>query len=131
MLYNLILPGLMVVICTASAFAALLLIGFLDRSGPRRVRHELVPENAVEPTVFLFSDGTLIDATGPARRLLEKLCRHGGEWESLLAYLGPKLPNAAAALDSLSESGQILLTSESEPDFCLFAEHLGSAIRLT
>ncbi|MRX49821.1 PAS domain-containing protein [Paracoccus sp. S-4012] len=111
-----------------AAFAALLAVLAVcrylepvDRGRRRRLEQRLAP------IVFLFDHARLADATEPGRRLLARL--PGTDLESLLGWLGPRLPNAAATLAALPDRG----TVEAEGDrLHLRAEDLGEGMmRLT
>jgi len=114
----------------ASAFVALLVLSILDRGARRPARTALLATQP-EPTVFLFQSGELIDATLPARHLIEQLAGPGGEWDRLFSYLVPKFPDLTAALDGLSPQTDLMLQSPTDPDFRLRAEQPGQALRIT
>jgi len=123
------LAAAMVAASVASAFVALLVLSALSRPSARGAGPAL--SEAAEPTVFLFDDCDLIDATAPARRLLDQIGKQGSEWDQLTAYVAPKIPGFLPAMATLAETGRIELQSPADPDFRLEAEFLGQAARLT
>lgn len=115
----------------ASAFAALLLVSSLEP--PKRRRPASAPSLTaeVEPVIFLFDERELIDATRPARSLLDAVPHLGSEWDQLVAYITPKIPEFSALIATLAERGEIDIKARSDPRFRLHAEHLGGLARLT
>ncbi len=119
---------------TAAALAvltALALIRLVDRRvvGARTVRGL---ERGIEPIVFLFRDGVLVDATAPARSLLASLPGEG-EWQRLTSWLGMRLPETGALLPDLGGTARIELKEPSgDSPLRLLAEDLGDGLlRLT
>ena len=127
----LILAAVVVAASIASAFAALLLLASLEKPNRRRSASAPALIAAVEPVVFLFDGCELVDATRPAKTLLEAVPHLGSEWDRLVAYVTPKIPEFAAVIATLVERGEIDLTSPSDPQFRLHAECLGRLARLT
>jgi PAS domain-containing protein len=86
--------------------------------------------------VFLFRDHRLIDATPPARTLLSALPGEP-EWQALMAWLGMRLPGAAAQLGDLDRGARLELAGAGDPalgvgGLRLLAEDLGQGVvRLT
>ncbi|WP_461308337.1 PAS-domain containing protein, partial [Albidovulum sp.] len=83
----------------------------------------------IEQTIFLFDGTELVDATGPARRLLDGIEPHGNEWERLRGFLCARLPGIGDRLDSLAQSGRF----ETGPrdGLSVLAETVGSMTRIT
>lgn len=115
----------------ASAFAALLLAAAFDRARHKRGPVPAAFPAAAEPTVYLFEGRDLVDATGPAFALLSRLSGPEGEWDRLLAYLVQRLPGFPDQLSRLEDLGQFTLAASDAPHFCLHAELVGPAVRLT
>lgn len=115
----------------ASAFAVLLLMSSFEP--PKRRRPASAPSLTaeVEPVIFLFDERELIDATRPARALLDAVPHLGSEWDQLAAYITPKIPEFSAMIATLAERGEIDITARSDPRFRLHAEYLGGVARLT
>ncbi|WP_347267066.1 PAS-domain containing protein [Paracoccus sp. (in: a-proteobacteria)] len=93
----------------AAALALLPVLVMLPQFGRRAGRaaaRTLV--GGPEPIVFLFRQQHLVDATPPARALLATLPGEG-DWQRLLAWLGMRLPDFAAALPDLG--GEIRLAT--------------------
>ncbi|MGB7269887.1 MAG: PAS-domain containing protein [Albidovulum sp.] len=115
----------------ASAFTALVIMSFLAEA--RRKKHvsptALMPE--IEPTVFLFEDRDLVDATPSARALLQTVADYETDWDKLVAYITPKLPEFAKTASALGDLGATALTSTVDPNFRLQIENLGNVTRLT
>lgn len=93
---------------TASVVLAMLALRWWDR-GPGRGRPRLPQglESSLRPTLMLFRDGRLVDATPPARALLDRFSAVEGDWARLLQWIGPRFPEAVAALDGISRLGRI------------------------
>ena len=126
-----VLATAMVLASVACAFAALVFLtvsqGALSRRNPRVL--PLLPQ--LEPTVFLFEEENLVDATEPAKRLLASLEGAGSQWQRLATYLHAYLPDIESALASLSTTGRIRLQSRTRSGLALEAEHLGESVRIT
>ncbi|MDO5614030.1 MAG: PAS-domain containing protein [Paracoccus sp. (in: a-proteobacteria)] len=92
-------------------------------------------EPAVQPMVFLFRDRMLIDATPPARALLDSVTGTGGEWARLDGWIAGRFPDAAGALDRLADNPRQDLRGpdgHGNATLRLAAEDLGSGLmRLT
>jgi len=72
----------------------------LYRPRPPSARHLI--RTAEAQTVFLFDDGTLVDATPPARRLLRAIDRQGSDLDGLTAILARRFPDLRNQLGTLS-----------------------------
>lgn len=129
MISSFALSAMIVALSVLSALAALLILAALDRS--RQTPNALGQATQIEPTIFLFADGTLLDATSPGRALLEKVSAPGTEWEKLASYVTTKIPRFAEVMATIGERGEVNLASETNPEFRLHAEHLGESVRVT
>ncbi len=131
MLSNLLLASVVICSSAATAVAALLILSAVSQRKVRRVTRRIPLQQEMEPTVFLFDDDVVIDATAPAYLLLEKLQDAGSDWERLAAYLTPRFADIHSRMADLAVEGTLDLTSESQPDLHLRAEHFGDRVRLT
>jgi PAS domain-containing protein len=122
--------AVVVVSSIATALAALLIVAHLPT---RRVRKPALAQfdSALEPTIFLFEDSELIDATRPARHLLEGIELHGKDWDRLTFFLGPRIPHFTDRMKEIETSGVLELGSEGADDLRVVAENLGTHLRLT
>lgn len=117
-----------------SAFLALLaLTVFVVR--PRRSA-PLVPVHPVlEQTVFLFDDQDLVDATTPARTLLEAAPMGVSDWARLSAFVAPRFAGFAEAMAQLTERSRIEMRARPEPGRAhplrLIAEDVQGLARIT
>lgn len=91
----------------ASVLLAILLVRWWDR-GPGRSRPRLPQglESSLKPMVMLFRDGVLVDATPPARALLDRFSAPEGDWARLLQWIGPRFPDAIEALGRIDRLGR-------------------------
>ena len=117
-----------------SAVTALVAISFI--TGQRlRPALKASPLPEVEQTVFLFDDQDLVDATVPARKLLEAVPMAGSDWARLSAFLGPRFDDLSARMASLGALGRIELTGRIEEGgrapVRLIAEDVAGLARLT
>lgn len=113
---------------------ALLLIGLgLGRFAVRPRAAAVQP--ALEETVFLFDDQDLVDATTPARMLLDAVPMGGSDWARLCAFAGPRFAGFAEAMGTLADRGRLELVSapglaQGAP-LRLIAEDAGGLARIT
>ncbi len=128
MLTPFILAGFFVAVSVSSALVALLAMAALKSVAGRRA---LAGEMGREPTIFLFDDADLIDATAPARALLAGVPQAGGDWARLLAYLLPKVPGLTKSLSDLPDRGYFELAASDGSGLQVRAEQIGQAQRLT
>ncbi|MEX1661268.1 PAS-domain containing protein [Thioclava sp. 15-R06ZXC-3] len=89
----------------------------------------------LEETVFLFDDEVLVDASGPARALLEATPMGASDWARLSAFIAPRFRDFTAQMASLAERGRIELTGK-EGDcelrpLQLIAENVNGLARIT
>lgn len=84
-------------------------------------------------TVLLFDGEHLLDATPPARAMIETGVETGGPWFRALSRLEPVFPGVTLRLDGLGQEGRFVLPSREGvvPPLILRAEHLGGLTRLT
>ena len=94
---------------TASVALALLGLRWIDRRGAGRGRaatsHGLDPK--MQPMIFLFRRHVLVDATPPARGLLDRIGPPDDEWGRLMRWIGPRIPDAADQLATLGRVGRV------------------------
>lgn len=92
---------------TASVLLAIALLRWWD-TGPGRHRARLPQglDSSLKPMVLLFRDQHLIDATPPARALLDRISAPEGEWTRLLQWIGPRFPEAIDALSRIDRAGR-------------------------
>lgn len=83
-------------------------------------------------TAFLFRGNRLVDATPHARSLLAGT-GHGDQWAGVMGLLGPMFPGLVQALDSLPQTGEVVLMSAAEiqSPMLLRIEDLSGLTRLT
>ena len=94
-----------------------------------------VAHPALEETVFLFDDEVLVDASGPARALLEATPMGASDWARLSAFVAPRFRDFSAQMASLSEHGRLEMTAK-ETDaglrpLQLLAENVNGLARIT
>ena len=115
-----------------SAWIALLLISLRFDRSPALAGYS---EPALEPAVFLFDNEYLVDATQPARALLEASPMGETDWARLSSFLAPRFEGFAAAMSGLSERGRFELVSATGPagaaQLRMVAEDVGGLARLT
>lgn len=130
MLTNMILALALVATSVAAALIALLLVSVLrSRQQPRPRIADTAP--ALEPTVFLFDDRTLVDATAPAWALLQATPVRGDEWSRLSAFLAPRFENFEARMGRLAEEVVIELAGSGDAPLRLRAEYHEGLARIT
>ncbi len=125
----LFMATILVAASVASAFAALVLISVLLPGHWRK--SPALATGTIEPTVFLFEAGELVDATRPAHLLLERIGGAGSDHDRLVAYLSGHFPDLAGQLARLRETGDVTLTAGPDRPLSLSAEYLGTILRLT
>ncbi|TGN67223.1 PAS domain-containing protein [Paracoccus liaowanqingii] len=127
------------VLCgTLSVLLAVVAIRLWDRAGirigaSRNAARAL--EGQVEPIVFLFRGTGLIDATPPARALLDRIGGPEDDWTRLMRWIGPRFPDAPDRLAQLSSRARVEILGhegQGSATLRLLAEDLGDGIwRLT
>lgn len=83
---------------------------------------------AIQPMVFLFRQHRLVDATAPARGLLDRISAPGDDWTRLQQWIGPRFPEAPARLAQLERLGRVEMTGaqgRGSATLRLLAEDLG------
>ncbi|RMC34698.1 PAS domain-containing protein [Paracoccus alkanivorans] len=87
------------------------------------------------PTVFLFKNKKLIDATPPAHSLLSHRCAKGSEWQRLQGWIEARFPEAAVELSKPERPDRIELVGSNGPkgnEILLVIENMGEQLtRLT
>jgi len=126
-----ILALLIVATSVSAAVIALLLIGFFIHASKRSSRtHVDLP--AMEQVVFLFDEECLIDATTPARALLDAAPMANTDWARIASFLAPRFENFSGALQTLAKQGRIDITSQgNQPPLRLIAEDINGLARIT
>lgn len=98
---------------TASVVLALAAMRAWDGARRGRQRPPTARANldaSVQPITYLFRAGRLVDATAPARSLLDRIGATGDDWTRLMQWLGPRLPDAPERLADLARLGRIEMT---------------------
>lgn len=125
---------LIVATSVGSALLALLLLSVIStrKTGPDA---RVATHPVLEQTVFLFDDQDLVDATGPARALLEASPMALSDWARFLAFVAPRFDGFEATMLKLAELGRIELLSKPEEgrrtQIKLIAEEVNGLARLT
>ena len=105
-----VMLGLVVVIATAlTVVGVLMLMSALERRGRRAPGIDGLGGNRID-AVFLFEDGTLVDANERAETLLSTLRAAGPEkppWQALRHHLQAAFPDLERQLARLPERGRI------------------------
>ena len=83
--------------------------GFRGGAPRRRPRRDHL-DGALKPTVFLFREGLLVDATPPARALLDRVGGSDNPWARLRQWAGPRFPDSIERLDLVETVGRVELT---------------------
>lgn len=97
----------------ASVVLAMVVVRWWDkRSGQTGPRVPQGLESSLKPMVMLFRDRILVDATPPARALLDRFSAIEGDWTRLLQWIGPRFPDAIDALDSIGRTGRLELLGQ-------------------
>ncbi len=98
---------------TVSVILAIVGIRFLERfrSRPRHGAQGLLADG-LQPVIFLFRDRQLVDATLPARNLLNHVGGPDEEWARLMIWLAARFPGAPQQLADLDQRLQVELTGD-------------------
>ena len=117
-----------------SAVLALMVMSVvLSRRAKPTVRSHAHPE--LEETVFLFDDQDLVDATAPARTLLDATPVAGSDWARLSTFIAPRFEKFAEAMSTLAANGRLELTEKPGDDgkaqLRLIAEDIAGLARIT
>lgn len=124
--------ALLIAVTSVGSAAIALIVASLvtQRMQARRPARSTLPE--LEPAVFLFDDHQLVDATGPARALLETAPAGATDWARLTAVLAPRFEGFCERMQSLGRIGRIEMTSRSDAgDLRLCAEEVEGLARIT
>ena len=98
---------LAVVTGTLSVLLAMALIRWWDAGrGTRGMQLPQGLDSSLKPMVLLYRDQRLVDATAPARALLDRLSVPEDEWARLLQWIGPRFPEAMEGLARIDRSGR-------------------------
>lgn len=130
MITSLLLAGVIIVTSVAAALAALMILSALPRRRAARPTIAMLAAPS-EPTIFLFEDRELVDATAPARALLDAVQGSGSDWDRLAGFLAQRIARFDAAMDGLADRGEVELGGSDDHALRLRAEHLGTHVRLT
>ncbi len=126
---------IIVVTSVGSALIALLLLSVWTHRRAAAPAGLGLAHPVLEQTVFLFDDQELVDATGPARALLDAAPMAASEWARLSAFLAPRFDGFAKAMSALAERGHIELCSrpgaEDHGQLKLIAEDVNGLARIT
>ncbi|TMV94097.1 PAS domain-containing protein [Thioclava sp. BHET1] len=89
----------------------------------------------LEQTVFLFDDHALVDATAPARALIEATPAGASDWSRLAGFIGPRFHDFPAQMAGLVERGRIHLVGTQREGgrrpLELIAENIDGLARIT
>lgn len=117
---------------TCSVILAILCMRAFDCLKSRRSQATLGPLAAgLQPVIFLFRDRQLVDATDPARTLLDHAGGPDTDWPRLMAWIAARFPDAAQQLSELGSRLQIDLTGNEgmgSATLRLQAEDLGDGL---
>ena len=88
---------------------------------------------APEPAVFLFENRELVDATEPARTLLDSAPAAGSDWARLLAFVAPRFGDLEGAMGQLAQKGRVELSGagDTRKTMRLQAEDVNGLTRIT
>lgn len=121
-----------VILVTAIAAATIALLCASVFSRKTNAKRWSGDKPALEPVVFLFDDEHLIDASSPARGLLESIPEGASDWARLTGYLSPRFEGFAEKLDTLKTVGRVNMAADmNNADLRLCAEDVGGLVRLT
>lgn len=117
-----------------SALLALLLVSMVNARRAGTVTR-VATQPVLEQTVFLFDDQDLVDATGPARALLDASPMALSDWARLCAFVAPRFEGFENTMKKLAELGRIELVSKPEEgrrtQIKLIAEEVNGLARIT
>lgn len=105
------------------------------RSGQAGRRRNGHLGSALQPMIFLFRGDTLVDATPPARTLLDRIGGSDQPMAQLMRWSGPRFPEAQEMLGCIDQLGRIDIqgpTGRGSATLCFVAEKLDSdLLRIT
>ncbi len=128
---------LAIIIVTTSVASAMIALMLLSQFSARRAERpeQMQGWGAFEQTVFLFDNEDLVDATAPARGLLEATPIAGTDWARLAAFLIPRFENFVQTMGQLAEAGRIEMVARLRPGehapLRLVAESVSGLARIT
>lgn len=126
-----------VIIATTSVGSALLALIVMSLLASRHAPAAAagVAHPVLEQLVFLFDDEDLVDATAPARALLDAAPMAASDWARLSAFAAPRFEGFARTMATLAERGRIEMTAKPEPErlapIRLVAEDVQGLARIT
>ena len=129
MLTPLTLAVVVVLASIAAALVALILMSALPIGGFRYPVDSHLSK-PIEQAVFLFDDRELVDATGPARALLNAIHGPEDEWSRLSFFLAQRLSSFDSEMASLAKKGEVDLRN-ADGTLKVHAEWLGQIARIT
>lgn len=131
MAQSILMAALMVAATGLTVAGVLFIAAAIDRRRElgRRAAAQL-GKNRLD-AVFLFEDGTLIDANERAEALLRRLDTDAQPWPRLRRFLQAGLPDIDTVLDNLPETGSRILAAGDGSGMTLRAEWLSGSMRLT
>lgn len=91
-----------------SVLLAMALVRWWDAAG-RGQRGARLPQGldgSLKPMVLLYRNQRLVDATPPARALLDRISAPEDEWARLLQWIGPHFPDAIEGLARIDRLGR-------------------------
>ncbi len=92
------------------ALAALLAFSIIARRQRRKLAD--IREPAPEKAIFLFEDGTLVDATRPARRIINAAPPDDSDWARLVSLLAQRFRGMEQLPDMALEKGSASLPAQ-------------------
>lgn len=109
------------------AAAAAIVLG-IDRFTRRRQLTLLAAQD--DSLVFLFSDGVLVDATAPARRLVDRSSKGNDDLGRLIATLSRRFPGLADAVAADTGPAPVLVAGETAGESAT-VDRWGDVLRIT
>ncbi len=125
------------IIVTTSVGSALLALFVMSLLLSRRMPQTVQSGThaVLEQTVFLFDDQDLVDATAPARALLDASPMAASDWARLSAFVAPRFEDFGKTMALLAERGRIEITSKPDEGrqtlLRLIAEDVKGLARIT
>lgn len=111
-------------------FAAMISIGIVTLLGRRRSNglHGATMKGEI---AFLFDGDALVDATRPARTLLQSAPPAGSDLNRLVNLLRSRFPGLEAALESIDECGRTVIPAADGGDGHVLTESIRGSVRLS
>ena len=117
---------------TASLILAILAMRVIDRRllPARRAARASLLDGSLQPIILLFREGVLIDATDPARMLLNGMAGSGDTWRRLASWLAPRFPGAVERISAGIEGRTVFDGGQGDGSarMRLIAEPLGNGL---